>query len=116
MVGGSIEEFIADKYPGARILEQDWDDGYLEVEIWHDNKEKNIYFNGAGEWVRSKWDVRISELPKEVTDTLSKEYPDYRIDDAEYIQTPESEYYLIELEGRGDLEKNVRITSDGTIL
>ena len=116
MVGGSIEEFIADKYPGARILEQDWDDGYLEVEIWHDNKEKNIYFNGAGEWVRSQWDVRISELPEAVTDTLSKEYPDYRIDDAEYIQTPESEYYLIELEGRGDSEKNIRITSDGTIL
>ena len=116
MVGGSIEEFIADKYPGARILEQDWDDGYLEVEIWHDNKEKNIYFNGAGEWVRSQWDVRISELPEAVTDTLSKEYPDYRIDDAEYIQTPDSEYYLIELEGRGDSEKNIRITSDGTIL
>lgn len=116
MVDGSIEEFIADKYPGARIIEQDWDDGYLEVEIWHDGKEKDVYFNGAGEWVWSQWDVRISELPEAVTSALSKEYPDYRIDDAEYIQTPESEYYLIELEGRGDSERNVRITSDGTIL
>ena len=116
MVDGSIEKFIAEKYPGARILEQDWDDGYLEVEIWHDGREKDVYFNGAGEWVRSKWDVRISELPDAVTNALTKEYPDYRIDDAEYIQTPESEYYLIELEGRGDRERNVRITSDGTIL
>ena len=116
MVDGSIEEFIADKYPGASIIEQDWEDGYLEVEIWHDGKEKDVYFNGAGEWVWSQWDVRISELPEAVTSALSKEYPDYRIDDAEYIQTPESEYYLIELEGRGDSERNVRITSDGTIL
>ena len=51
-----------------------------------------------------------------MTHCQSQEYQDYRIDDAEYIQTPESEYYLIELEGRGDSERNVRITSDGTIL
>ena len=115
-VGDDVSEWIEQHYPGARITDRDYDDGYLEVEIFHDGKEKDVYFNGAGEWVWSQWDVRISELPEAVTSALSKEYPDYRIDDAEYIQTPESEYYLIELEGRGDLEKNVRITSDGTIL
>lgn len=116
MVSGSIEEFIASKYPGARILDQDWDDGYLEVEIWHDGREKEVYFNGSEEWVWSQWDVRTSELPEAVKTVLEAEFPDYRIDDAEFVETPGSEYYRIELEGRGDQEINVRIAPDGTIL
>lgn len=115
MVGAGIEEQIEAMYPGARILEQDWDDGYLEVEIWHDGREKSVYFNGADEWVWSQWDVRASELPEAVTVALQAEYPDYRIDDAEFVETPDSEYYRIELEGRGS-ELDVRITPGGTIL
>ena len=114
MVGAGIEEQIEAMYPGARILEQDWDDGYLEVEIWHDGREKSVYFNGSDEWVWSQWDVRASELPEAVTAALQAEYPDYRIDDAEFVETPDSEYYRIELEGRGG-ELDVRITPEGTI-
>lgn len=113
-VPDSIEELIASMYPDARILEQDWDDGYLEVEIWHDGREKSVYFNGSDEWVWSQWDVRASELPEAVTAALQAEYPDYRIDDAEFVETPDSEYYRIELEGRGG-ELDVRITPEGTI-
>lgn len=116
MVSGSIEEQIESMYPGARILEQDWEDGYLEVEIWHDGREKSVYFNGADEWVWSQWDVRTSELPEAVTAAVQAEYPDYRIDDAEFVETPDSEYYRIELEGWGDQEIDVRVTPDGTIL
>ena len=46
---GDVAALIEQMYPGARIQERDWDDGYLEVEIWHDGREKNVYFNGAGE-------------------------------------------------------------------
>ena len=73
-----------------------------------------MYFNGSDEWVWSQWDVRASELPEAVTAALQAEYPDYRIDDAEFVETPDSEYYRIELEGRGG-ELDVRITPEGTI-
>ena len=113
---GDVASVIGQLYPGARILEQDNDDGYLKVEIWHDSREKDVYFNGAGEWVRTEWDVRISELPEAVNSTLSAEYPDYRADDAKFVQTPDGEYYLVEMEGRGDREIIVRVAADGTLL
>ena len=91
-------------------------DGYLEVEIWHDGREKDVYFNGAGEWVWTEWDVRYSELPEAVKSVLTSGYGDYEVDDVTYVETPSGEYYLIELEGRGDRELHLRIDASGNIL
>jgi hypothetical protein len=116
MVSTAVSEFIAQKYPGAQITEYDYDDGLLEVEIWHENREKDVYFNGRNEWVYTKWDIRHSELPAAVTAAIaSSQWATFAIDDLEYIQTPGGEYYLVELE-RGDREVELRITVDGVIL
>ena len=85
------------------------------MEIFHDGREKNIYFNGGEEWVWSEWDVRLQELPQAVSDAVSAQYPDYRIDDCEYTESPQGEWYRIEIE-RGDREIELRISPDGTIL
>ncbi len=116
MLSETVTTFINTKYPGATIREFEYDDGYLEVEIYHDSREKNVYFNGSEEWVRTEWDVRASELPTAVTTAIqNSQYSTYQIDDIEYVETPTTEYYLIELE-KGNSEVTLRITPDGTIL
>lgn len=116
-VGTSIEEFIAARYPGAVILEKDNDDGYLEVDIRHEGVEKELLFNGAGAWVRSSWDVRVAALPVAVTDAVrGSSYADYRIDGADYVETPDGAWYEVELEGSRDREVTLRITAEGSIL
>ena len=75
-----------------------------------------MYFNGAGEWVWTEWDVRYSELPEAVKSVLTSGYGDYEVDDVTYVETPSGEYYLIELEGRGDRELHLRIDASGNIL
>ena len=116
LVNTTVAEFIASKYPGAQILEQDYDDGLLEVGIRHEGREKDVYFNGRSEWVRTEWDIRRSELPQAVTAAIAaSEWAAFSIDDIEYVQTPTAEYYLVELE-RGEREIELRITADGTIL
>lgn len=116
LVNTTVAEFIASKYPGAQILEQDYDDGLLEVEIRHEGREKDVYFNGRSEWVYTEWDIRRSELPQAVTAAIAtSQWSGYSIDDLEYVQTPNAEYYLVELE-RGNREIELHITADGTIL
>ena len=122
MVAQEVKEFINTKYPGALILEYDWEDGLLEVEIRHKEinieKEvkKKVLFNGANAWVCTEWDVRRSELPQAVKDAIAKsQWATYEIDDIEYVQTPQVEYYLIELES-GKQEKELRVKADGMIL
>lgn len=116
LVSASVVEFIASKYPGAQILEQDYDDGLLEVEIWHEGREKDVYFNGQKAWVYTEWDIRRAELPEAVVSAIAaSQWSAFAIDDIEYRQTPTAEYYLVELE-RGKQEVKLRITAEGTIL
>lgn len=116
LVDAAVAEFIASKYPGAQIMEYGYDKGLLEVEIRHENREKEVYFNGQNAWVRTEWDIRRGELPQAVTATIAaSEWAAFSIDDIEYVQTPTAEYYLVELE-RGNREIELRIDANGTIL
>ena len=113
--GGDIESFISQKYPGARIIERDYDDGFLEVEIIHENIEKELTFNGSDEWIRTEWEVRVRELPEAVTQAISKE--GYRLDDdeADFVETASQSYYEVEVT-KDRREYKLRIDAQGTIL
>ena len=115
MTDKTIQDFIYEKYSNAKIVESEYEDGMIEVEIIHENREKNVYFNGAQKWVMSKWDLRQSELPASVKDVINARYAGYKLDDAEYVQTPSGDYYQVELE-RGKEEIKLRINPDGTTI
>ena len=85
------------------------------MEIVHENRGKDVYLNRGFDWIRTEWDVRRSEIPAAVTDRLATEWPSWKIDDAEYVETPSGSWYKIEIE-QGDNELDVRITPDGTVL
>lgn len=115
MVNVEISSFVHQKYPGARIVEYDYDDGLLEVEIFHEYLEKEVYFNGRNQWVYTEWDIRPNALPQAVKDAIAaSQWATFEIDDMEYVQTPQQEYYLIELEN-GNREVELRVKADGTI-
>lgn len=113
--GGDVESFIEKKYPGARILERDYDDGFLEVEILHENKKKELTFNGRDEWVKTEWEVRVRELPKAVTDAISQ--GGYRLDDdeADFVETPKESRYEVEVT-KDRREYELSISPEGKIL
>lgn len=116
MLAPEITNFIASKYPGARIIEYDYDDGLLEVEIYHDACEKDTYFNGSKSWIMTKWDIRKNELPQTVSEAVqNSEYASYMIDDIEYIQKPTVEYYRLELK-KDNREVKLNINAQGQII
>ena len=115
VISDSIKEFILLNYPDATIRDADYDRGYTEVEIYHDARLKDIYFSTSDAWVATKWDVSIADLPTAITATLAEHYPDYRIDDADKVTTPERTLYYIELE-RGNYEKSIYITPEGELV
>lgn len=115
VVAESVKSYIAANYPGAVIKDADYERGYLEVDIYHDSRMKELYFNSEDVWVATTWDVSIADLPTTVTAAIASVYPDYRIDDADYVITSTKEYYYLDLE-KGNFEESVSILSDGTIL
>lgn len=115
-VGGDIETFIAKQYPGAVIVEKDYDDGYLEIDIRHNGIEKEIRFNGSNEWIKTTWDILPAGLPEAVKNTLDSRYPGYRTDDIETVETPTQKWYEIELENKtGNTDLKIWIDETGNV-
>ena len=111
----TITEFITDKYPGARIVEIEHEHANIEVDIIHDKRSKEVVFNAQEEWMNTHYDIRKNEAPSVVLQALANSaYGDYVIDDIEKYETPQGEYYLIELE-KGNHEINVTIDSEGNL-
>ena len=115
-VSSDYASFIQSTYPGATIIEQDYDDGFLEIEIWHDNREKKVYFDATGSWVFTETDYTYWELPDAVKSAItSSQYGNYKVDDIEYVESPSGSWFLVELEGAGR-DVHLRIDANGNIL
>ena len=118
IVGGKVEAFVSQQYPGAVIVEKDYDDGYLEVEIRHEGREKEVLFDGRNNWVLTRWDVSYRDLPEAVVEAFRQsDYARWEVDDIYYAETPSGEWYVFEVEDdRTDRERLVRITPQGSVV
>lgn len=115
-LGNRVKDFVEAEYPGATIRKSEYDEnGLFEVEIVHQNVVKELYFNSSGEWVYSEWDVALTALPVEVRNSAAALYPDYRIDDADFVETPSHQFYKLSLE-RGNFEQDVFLAPDGSVM
>lgn len=115
-ISDAVRNFIKEKYPNATIEDYGRNaNGMFEVDIIDGGIEKELYFDSKDNWVQTNWDVPVAKLPNEVTSAVSANFPDHRIDDADYVERPEIEFYEIELE-KGGAEKVVYISPDGEVL
>lgn len=115
-INNDIRNFIEQKYEGAIILYAEKDfNGEVDVEIIHDNTKKDVKFNRNNNWINTTWDVAINELPDAARESVINRYPDYRIDDVDYIETPSGDRYKVEME-KGEWDKTVFVTANGEIL
>ncbi len=113
----NIKNYIAANYPGAVVTDYDKERNHIEVDIVENGAtgsvRKELYFSTADQWLRTEWDVRVADLPEAVVNAVNAQYPDYRIDDADYVQAPGEEYYEIEIE-KGNKEPLLKVALDGS--
>ena len=115
-INNDIRNFIEQKYEGATILYAEKDfNGEIDVEIIHNNIKKEVKFNRKNSWINTTWDVAINELPGAARESILDKYPEYRIDDVDYVETPTGYHYKVELE-KGEREKIVFVTAEGEML
>lgn len=112
----AILAFIKEKYPDARLLETEVEHGMTEVEIIHEGYCKEVLFDQKNNWISTSWDIRRNELPSVIKQALAEsQYATYTIDDAEYFETPQGDYYLLELE-QGEKEVKVKMDPTGKFI
>lgn len=108
-------------YPGARDVEWEPEFGNwvvsFETGTVPNVKEHEAWYDVAGNWLRTETDVRESDLPKVVRDALeASEYasPYLKIDDIDFVETPDGEFYQVDVEVAG-VEISLDVTTDGVI-
>ncbi|MDD4847867.1 MAG: PepSY-like domain-containing protein [Bacteroidales bacterium] len=115
-IASGIETFIQTRYPGATIVEIDQEDNMIEVEILFEMSKVEVYFDQAENWLHSSRDVSYQQVIQTVKDMLATtEYASWHIDDIDFIEVPEYNFYKFELE-QGNQEVTVQIKEDGTFL
>ncbi len=113
-VGEGLEAVLNEKYPGAVILDRDYDDGRIEIDIRHDGREKEVVFSFSEEWLFTSYDIYPNELPDAVKTSLTDRFGAhaYWDDDIECVETPEGIFYEVEVWD----ELDVYVRADGTIM
>lgn len=112
-VDAAIQNVLDEKYPKAVVLEKDYDDGLLELEIRHDGVEKDVYFNGRNEWVRTEYELTEAQLPEKISNFISDNYSGFRVEDAGVVELPSGMTYEVEIES-GNREYKLFFDKNGT--
>ena len=116
-----VKNFLQEKYAASKFVETDREHGQLEVDIIHDGVAKEVLFDNNGNWLSTSWEISPDTLPEAVKTAIRQEindnYVGYETDDEpELVETPDGNYYRIELETENDKEVILKIREDGTLL
>lgn len=108
----SVKNAFAQKYPSSVAYDWEKDRGYYVAEFRNDGREAEAWFNPDGTWVKTETDF-VDVLPEAVQDYIDVNYPGYRIDDVDWVETPSDEYFDIELERNGKKDVYLHIRANG---
>ena len=110
--------WVDSNYPGARIVDVEFEDGGVEVEFIYENIKHDALLTAGYEWIYTKKDYNrnSSVLPEAAKTYIATNYPNYYIDDIEYYETAsKGNYYSVEIEGRNDNDIELQFNDDGTL-
>lgn len=90
--------------------------GQLKAEFYDNHREMEAWFTTSGTWVKTVKDLAVSELPQTVLDYVTANYKGMEIDDADWVETPQSNYYQVEIDRENRADIILTFTEDGTFI
>jgi hypothetical protein len=112
----NIQASVIEIYPQARIIDMDRDRKTIEVDIIDSNNiKRDVYLDLSFRWLRTETDINRNALPTEVSNRIASEYASWFIDSAKQVDTPQGNYYLVEIE-KGERDRYIKIDATGNIL
>ncbi len=88
----------------------------FEAEFKMDGLKKSANFKSDGTWLETEIEIRKSQLPQAVLDAIGKQYPGYKIQEAEQAETSENSiFYGVTIE-LNEKEFDVDFKPNGEII
>ena len=114
-ISSVISEFINRQYPNAKIIEIEKEGNAIEVDIRDANIHRELLFDAKGEWLYTKTEVILMNIPEAIMSAFkNSQYANWRIDEIDYFDTPEKDFYIFELDSEPE-DTYLKIYTDGTM-
>jgi hypothetical protein len=110
-----IKTAFDQKFPGAQKVKwskentTEW-----EAEFKMAGKEYSANYTADGTWMETEYEIAASEIPAAVIQTLSKEFPGYKLVESEVSETTKGKVYEFEIK-TGMKKTEVALDENGVI-
>lgn len=108
----TVKTTLAANFPNTTGLEWEKVGADYEADFDVDTVDHEALFSANGEMLKYKHDIPEAALPEAVKITISQNYSDMRLDDAEKLLQGNAEYYQVELDNSG-ADKKLVFSADG---
>lgn len=111
-----VEKSFSDKFPNAQEVEWEKEnDKEWEAEFKVNARSYSANFDLDGNWIETEYEIKSSEVPKIVLDSLKTNFKKYTIEQIELSETSSGAVYEFEIESN-DSKLEVIINLQGIIL
>ena len=95
-----VQNGLKVRFADATGLEWEKAGDNYEAEFKQGQNEFEARLSPAGQVITLKQDIALTELPAAISNTISAQFKDYKIDDTERVENGGQVYYQVELEKR----------------
>lgn len=104
------------KFPDAKKVKWSKEDKNVwEAEFKMDGKEYSANFTTEGSWKETEYEIKKSDIPPAVKESLDKEFAGYKMEEAEISETADGKVYEFELE-KDQTNMEVAISPEGKVV
>lgn len=107
------------KFPNVSRAEWENKLGYYVADFWEEGMETQVWIDSKAEWKMTELDlgVNLQLLPEAVRNAFQKgQYANWRVDDIDKYERTDGTFYLIEIETKGEQDRDLFFAPDGSIL
>ena len=107
------------KFPNVSRAEWENKLGYYVADFWQEGMETQVWIDSKAAWKMTELDlgVNLQLLPEAVQNAFqSGQYANWRVDDIDKYERTDGTFYLIEIETKGEQDRDLFFAPDGSIL
>lgn len=107
------------KFPNVSRAEWENKRGYYVADFWQEGIETHVWIDSKAEWKMTELDfgTNLGLLPDVVQNAfLNGQYANWRVDDIDKYERPDKIFYLIEIETKGQQDRDLFFAEDGSLL
>jgi Putative beta-lactamase-inhibitor-like, PepSY-like len=115
-VPAPVKQAFAKKFPGAADVKYEMEKKDYEINFKDKGVEMSANFDATGQWLETETEIKVSDLPKEVSASVAKNFVGFKISEVAKSETPDTGL-IYEMDLKKDKEGfEVQFSSKGDLL